>query len=74
MKKIFFVIICFLTSCTTQTITEEDAWNDLLISHDILKSNEKFNQLIIKDHSNKKHYLGLAYSECILEQGDCQQI
>lgn len=70
MNKYFIFLILLFFSCNEQTITEKDAWNALLIDFEIEKPYEYFSILIKKEPEIKKNYLGLTYTECILERGN----
>lgn len=41
-----------------------------LVSHKIKEAQEKFTLLIENEPPVKKHYLGLAYTQCILDNAD----
>jgi hypothetical protein len=56
-----------ISACSSKLTTEKEAWNDLLVSHHIQEAHEKFTMLIENEPAVKKHYLGLAYTQCILD-------
>ncbi|NQY30385.1 MAG: hypothetical protein HRT69_13040 [Flavobacteriaceae bacterium] len=71
-KLLSLIIIGFIliSACNNRIGTETEAWNDLLVSHHIQDAHEKFIVLIEEEPDVKKHYLGLAYTQCILDNSE----
>lgn len=67
LQSLAIVGLLLISACANKVTTEKQAWNDLLVTHNIQEAHEKFIILIENEPDVKKHYLGLAYTQCILD-------
>lgn len=67
LQSFVIVGLLLISACANKVTTEKEAWNELLVSHKIKEAQEKFILLIENEPAVKKHYLGLAYTQCILD-------
>lgn len=73
MKRTTFIILFLIISCNKQVINEKNSWNALLTDYDIEKAYNHFTVLTKENPEIKKNYLGLAYTQCILDKTEWQE-
>lgn len=70
IQSLIIVGLLLIIACSNRIVTANEAWNDLLVTQNIKEAHEKFIILIENEPDIKKHYLGLAYTQCILDNAD----
>jgi len=69
-QSLIIVGLILISACSNIIITANEAWNDLLVTQNIQEAHEKFIILIENEPDIKKHYLGLEYTQCILDNSE----
>lgn len=68
--KLSLGLIMLIAASCANKVTKDYAWNSLLIDLDASQAKHDFSKLIDKEPNDSSHYLGLAYSSCILEDSN----